>query len=169
MTTFVVPPDRPGLVVESAYFFVPDCDDDRKSHLTGEFVNPYHEQAQADVYGTGWGWDGSTLRKALRPGDYAPGWYPAITLKIEGGVRKELPWQEARDNESRERPRKYRAGFYAIWYYLRDGSHRISVIGGDDTSYVRTGLSEAKARRLWSRLRDFVTLKTLFRLGFLFD
>ena len=158
-----------SVVVARAYFLVPDCDDDRVNHLTGELVNPRHRQAQADVYGSGTEWHGATPRKVLQPGDHAPGWYPAMTLKIVDGVRSELPWQDARDNEARKCPRVYRAGFYAVWYHLQDGSHRIAVIGGDDTSYARAGLSEAKARRLWSRLRDFVTLKTLYRLGFRSD
>ena len=49
---------------------------------------------------------------------------------------------------------------------LSERGHHPVGEGGDDTSYERNGLSEARARVLWSRLRDFVTLKTLFRLGF---
>ena len=157
----------PYSTVAKAYVLIPDCDDDRVNHLTRKLVNPRHERAQADVYGTGWEWDGSTRRKAYQPGDYLPGWYPAMTLKIEAGVRSELPWQEERDNEARDRPRWYPAGVHASWYRNDlDGTHRIVLWGGDDTSYERNGLSEARARVLWSRLRDFVTLKTLFRLGF---
>lgn len=157
----------PYTTIAKAYVLVPDCDDDRVNHRTGEPVNPRHERAQADVYGTGREWDGSTRRKVCQPGDYLPGWYPAMTLKVEGGVRSELPWQEARDNEALERPRQYPAGFHAGWYRNDgDGTHRITLWGGDDCSYERDGLSEARARVLWSRLRDFVTLKTLFRLGF---
>ena len=38
---------------------------------------------------------------------------------------------------------------------------RISCWGGDDTAYERTGMTRATAERVWSELRDFITIRSL--------
>lgn len=44
---------------------------------------------------------------------------------------------------------------------------RISCWGGDNTAYERTGMTRETAERVWSQLRDFITIRSLFgRLGF---
>lgn len=161
-------------IIAQRYILVPDCDDDRtvivyNPEFRRNLLNPRHKQAQANVYGSGKKWDqitGTTV-KVLTPKDFVPGWHPAITLKIKkDGTRSELPWEDRVENERSSNPVWYPAGVWAYWRRSEDGTNKIAIWGGDDTSYERTNLTDKKAETIWAFINDFVTLKTLLRLGF---
>lgn len=138
------------VLVAEKLLLVPDCDDDRR--VAGAFVNPRHLRASQEVYG----------KEVACVG----GWHPARTLVIEGGTRRDLWPGEMAEWAANGRALRCRGGVEARWLCSRTGAHRISVRGGDDLGLEKVGLSEAKARATWDRLRDLVTMKTLRRLGF---
>jgi len=140
----------PEVLVAEKLLLVPDCDDDRR--VAGEFVNPRHPRASRQVYG----------KEVACVG----GWHPARTLVIEGGARRDLRPGGMAEWAARGRALRCRGGVEARWLCSRTGAHRISVRGGDDLGLEKVGLGETKARAMWDRLQDLVTMKTLRRLGF---
>ena len=140
----------PEVLVAEKFLLVPDCDDDRR--VAGEFVNPRHLRALQEVYG----------REVACVG----GWHPARTLVIEDGARRDLRPGEMAEWAASGRALRCRGGMEARWLCNRTGTHRIAVRGGDDLGLEKVGLCETKARAMWHRLQDLVTMKTLRRLGF---
>lgn len=134
------------------YILCPDCDDDRRQG--NGFVNPFHEKARAAVYFSGPSWNGVKMPK---DGQNAPSWSPPYSLALVDGVRVPV--------SSREPLKSVRAGVHALWFKEEEG-HRILLIGMGATLRERRGLTEDKARTLWDRLQDFITIKTLWNLGF---
>ena len=160
-------------VVAEKFLLVPDCDDDRRA--LGAYINPRHARASQEVYCKSRVRVGAEVVRAyrgeggvvaLRPEDSVSGWHPAMTLVIEGGARRPLRPGEVAEWAANGRSLRCRGGVEARWFCSSTGAHRISVRGGDDLALGKAGLSEVKARALWDRLRDFVTMKTLRRLGF---
>lgn len=147
--------------VAEKWLLVPDCDDDRTSHETREFLNPRYLTAQAEVYGKGVAWDGPRRYKVLKGSEYVGGWHPPYSMKQINGEWKPVLWEE----EKTENPKTLRGGIHALMFIEQNG-YRIFIIGADDTYRERSGLTERKAKTLWDRLNHFVTLKTLWRLGF---
>ena len=163
----------PEILVAEKLLLAPDCDDDRRA--LGKYVNPRHARASQEVYCKARvrvgaevvrAYQGEGGLVALRPEDAVGGWHPAMTLVIEGGARRALRPGEMAEWTACGRSPRCRGGVVARWLRSSTGAHRISVWGGDDLGLEKVGLSEAKARALWDRLRDFVTMKTLHRLGF---
>lgn len=144
------------------YILVPDCDDDRWDHDSQRFVNPNHIKAQAAIYGTGKVWEGAGSARSLKPGDRVGGWYPPHTLALVKGVRTPVNTSERQGMN----PKSLRAGCHAVWWKEADGTNRITIWGADDSFLERTKLSDQKARTLWNRIQDFITIKTLWNLGF---
>lgn len=167
-----------GDLIAEKYLLVPDCDDDR--YADGKPVNPRHPRASQEVYCKhrvrvmgalvrGYQGDGGVI-VPCRPDDAFSGWHPPQTLVLGGGDRREATPAERASGVSADGKRlRLRAGVKALWYRQADGLHRICVWGGDDFALEKSSMTEAKARAMWSRLRDFITRKTLEqRLGFVF-
>lgn len=149
--------------IAEKYILVPDCDDDRqRPDDYSQFVNRHHAAAQRRVYAKGpmeWSQELGRVRSFLST-DRRGNWSPPMSLLIgKGGIRREtygaLPGT--------------RAGVWARWSQWPvdpENNNHIVIWGGDDTYLERVKLPTEKARRLWGRLNDFITIKTLWRLGF---
>ncbi len=152
--------------IAEKHLLVPDCDDDRASwDEHRQFVNRHHAAAQRRVYATGrveWVPELNLRTKTFVSGDRVGHWSPPMSLRLTpDGTRVEV-----RSNEDQ---RGTRAGVWAHWsqYLINpESSNHIVIWGGDDTYLERVQLSTEKARRIWEMLNDFVTIKTLWRLGF---
>lgn len=164
----------PRQPVEQKYVLVPDCDDDRTFWLSdGDkkcgrrvYRNPRHLKEQARVYFTGkpvWNAEQDCFLKEYNKGDLLGFWSPALTLEWKDGQLKEVDYEFLRQNPHR----KFLAGFLAFLYFDEvKNTYRISLCGGDDTSYQRYDLSPQKAQNIWKRLNHHITIKTIRRLGF---
>ena len=159
--------------IEQKYILVPDCDDDRAVHVRDQNGslqrlqrNPRHIREQARIYFTGkpvWNEQEGCFLKGFVVGDWPGFWSPALTLEWKDGQLQEVPYETKQQNWHR----KYLAGFLALMYFDPEKSvYRISLVGGDDTSYQRYNLSQEKAQNIWKRLNHHITIKSIRRLGF---
>lgn len=87
------------------------------------------------------------------------GWRPAITVRVRDGA---VLSQHAGDFAGYGGT----VGCFRARLFEEGDGWRISCYGADDCGLERAGLSEVRARRLWSLLRDHITRRTLARLGF---
>lgn len=166
----------PDQYVAQKLLLVPDCDDDRYDHDRKAYVNPRHAKAWQEVYFKEWVREKGVPVRAYRdhrdnlvplpPEEGANVWCPAFSLVIENGERRIARSDELAKSTSSVKPLRVRGGVQVSWLRSSSGAHRISVWGADDHGLEKVDLSEAKARALWDRLHDFVTHKTLKRLGF---
>lgn len=160
--------------IEKKYVLVPDCDDDRyvwpavdngfRGHRQPR--NPRHIREQARVYFTGkpvWNPEEGCFLKEFSKGDMAGFWSPAMTLEWKDGQLQQVDYEVAWKNPYK----KFLAGFLAVLYFVEgENTYRISLYGGDDTSYQRYDLSPQKAQNIWKRINHHITIKTIRRLGF---
>lgn len=132
-------PPRPP--IEERFVRVADEDDDRGDR----------QQSANPVY--------ARLEAAGRQGH---GWNPAISFDPIAG-REVWQWDPAFPGYDRTY-----GVFHAVLYPPRSegGQWRISCIGGDDYNTAKLFPNEKKAREMWDRIRDHVTIRTLKRLGF---
>lgn len=166
----------PDQYVSQKLLLVPDCDDDRYDHDRRVYINPRHARAWQEVYCKEWVREKGVMVRAyqdhhgelvpLAPEDGGNVWSPAFSLVIENGERRIVRGDELAMSKASAKPLRFRGGVQVSWLRSSSGAHRISVWGADDHGLEKVGLPEAKARALWDRLRDFVTHRTLERLGF---
>lgn len=157
-----------SVIIAEKHLLVPDCDDDR-AHWDErhQFANRHHVAAQRRVYATGrleWVPEINLRAKAFVQGDLTGHWSPPLNLRIEpDGTRREVY------RHTGESLKGTRAGVKANWYQWPvdpENNDHITIWGGDDTYLERVRMPTEKARRIWEMLNDFVTIKTLWRLGF---
>lgn len=87
------------------------------------------------------------------------GWHPAINIRLRDMAEV---YEHAPDFPGFAG----HAGFFYVILRRQGATWRISCWGGDDTGYERIGLTEEKARKIYEGIRDFTTIRTLYRRGF---